>query len=349
MVGRTPRAHLHRSLIAVVAGLNAVAGLGGAWGLASGVLDLGSEVEARLPWASTSLAGVALALAVAVPNAVVTVLAVRGDRRTGAATVAAGVVLVAWILVELAFILEFSFFHPLYVAVGLLMMWLGLDAIRATTGVPARILLAEGRDVLVDLPVFLTAPVYRRWHLRWGATDSEVRQSLPGDDLVARASYVSTRAIHIDAPPERIWPWLVQVGCGRAGFYSDDLLDNLGHPSAQTLVPALQGLEVGQLVPMSPRPTEATAFRVASFAEPRELLWSKPDSTWAWLLTSTGSGTRVVTRIRAGHDWRHPASALLGVLLLEFGDFAMLRRMLRGIKRRAEAAEVRARGSSRST
>jgi hypothetical protein len=104
-------------------------------------------------------------------------------------------------------------------------------------------------------------------------------------------------------------------------------------------VPGLQHLEVGQWVPMSPAatPTDRTAFKVHSFELNEWLLWSKPDSTWAWHLTaSDGGGTRLVTRIHAVYDWRNPPMALLGVLLMEFGDFAMLRRMLRGIKARAE-------------
>jgi hypothetical protein len=203
-----------------------------------------------------------------------------------------------------------------------------------------RELLTEFRDVAHDLPSFLTAPLYRGWHLRWGATQAEIDERLPGDALVRRAQYRSTRAITIDAPPDAVWPWLVQVGCLRAGFYSDDLLDNLGHPSATTIVPSLQHLEVGQWVPMSPsaRPTPSTAFKVHSFEVNEWLLWSKPDSTWAWRLTPTDTGgTRLVTRIHAAYDWRRPLLALLGVVLMEFGDFAMLRRMLRGIKTRAES------------
>jgi hypothetical protein len=198
---------------------------------------------------------------------------------------------------------------------------------------------------MADLPVFLTAPLYRRWHLRWGATAAEVAAALPGDELVPDAQYLSTRAITIDAPPRAVWPWLVQVGCQRAGFYSNDLLDNLGRPSATTIVPDLQGLEVGQWVPMSPSPvpTDQTAFRVDCFEVDEWLLWSKPDSTWAWKLTPTGDGgTRLVTRINAHYEWHRPLQALVGVLLMELGDFAMIRRMLRGIKERAErlAAEV---------
>jgi hypothetical protein len=195
-------------------------------------------------------------------------------------------------------------------------------------------------DVLHDLPALLTAPLYRRWHLRWGATPSEVADVLPGDELFPNAQYRSTRAITIDAPPEAVWPWLVQVGCRRAGFYSNDLLDNLGRPSATSLVPELQHLEVGMWVPMSPasEPTDLTAFKVHSFEANEWLLWAKPDSTWAWRLTTTeDGGTRLVTRIHAVYDWRHPMTAVLGVVLMEFGDFAMLRRMLRGIKARAES------------
>ena len=194
--------------------------------------------------------------------------------------------------------------------------------------------------VLADLPVFLTSPLFRRWHLRWGATASELHAAMPGDDLLPRARYRSTRAIGIDAPPADVWPWLSQVGCLRAGWYSDDLLDNLARPSATRILPELQGLVVGQWVPMSPSPpTDRTALEVHSFEVGRWLLWTKPDCTWAWSLTPTDAGgTRLVTRIRTTYDWHRPADALLGVLLMELGDFAMLRRMLRGIKARAEAS-----------
>jgi hypothetical protein len=209
-----------------------------------------------------------------------------------------------------------------------------------TAGTRSREVFDQIGDVLHDLPAFLTAPLYRRWHLRWGASPNEITETLPGDGFLPHAQYRSTRAITIDAPAEAVWPWLVQVGCRRAGFYSNDLLDNLGHPSARTIVPELQHLEVGQWVPMSPSstPSDVTAFKVHSFEVNRWLLWSKPDSTWAWQLTHTDTGgTRLVTRIHAARDWKHPLMAIPSVALMEFGDFAMLRRMLRGIKERAES------------
>ncbi len=93
---------------------------------------------------------------------------------------------------------------------------------------------------------------------------------------------------------------------------------------------------------MSPgTPTATTAFKVDGFEVDRWLLWRKPDSTWVWALTAPGDGTtRLVTRVHAVYDWTKPASALLAVVLMEFGDFAMMRRMLHGIKERAEALVV---------
>lgn len=214
-----------------------------------------------------------------------------------------------------------------------------MTAAKASSSPAWRRLAGQVIGVLVDLPVFVSTPLYRRWHLRWGSTDAELAAAMAGDAMFPNAQFVSTRAITIDAPPAAVWPWLVQVGCGRAGFYSHDLLDNLGRPSATTIVPELQHLTVGQWIPMSPSatPTDRTALRVDSFDVVSWMLWTKPDSTWSWQLTPTASGgTRLVARIHAVYDWSHPTMALVGVVLMEFGDFAMMRRMLRGIKTRAE-------------
>jgi hypothetical protein len=212
--------------------------------------------------------------------------------------------------------------------------------VSATARPTPRQLAAEVLDVVHDLPAFLTAPLYRSWHLSWGASPAELTDVMPGDDRLPKAQFRATRAISIDAPPSAVWPWLVQVGCQRAGFYSNDLLDSLARPSATSILPALQHLEIGQWIPMSPAdtPTERTALKVHSFEVNEWLLWTKPDSTWVWRLTPIdGGGTRLVTRVRVCYDWRRPFTALIGVLLMEFGDFAMMRRMLRGIRTRAES------------
>jgi hypothetical protein len=193
------------------------------------------------------------------------------------------------------------------------------------------------RDVVADLPRFLTAPLFRGWHLHWGASPAEVADGMPGDDLFPRAQYRCTRAITIAAPPEEVWPWLVQVGCLRAGWYADDLLDDLAHPSARQIVPQLQDLQVGTWLPMAPTPSAATTFVVDSFQAPHWMVWRSPSSTWAWRLVPQPDGrTRLVTRLHTVYDVRRAGTAI-AVVLMEVGDFPMMRRMLRGIRQRAEA------------
>ena len=204
-------------------------------------------------------------------------------------------------------------------------------------------------DVLVAWPRFLTAPLCRHWHLRWGATDAEVAAAMPGDDLIPNPSFTATRAITIAAPPEQVWPWIVQLGTGRAGWYSYDLFDNAGRPSADRIMPQFQAIRVGDWVPMSGTVNQTTAFKVEAFEAPRWLLWAKPDSSWTWLLTPLDGGhTRLVTRLKERYPWRaSPGLALLTVVLFEFGDFPMMRKLLLGIRRRAEQRTThRAAGAS---
>jgi hypothetical protein len=119
-----------RTGLAWFAGLVAASAYGGALGLLVGFVNLGSKVTARLPFGSPVLGGLALALVVAVPSTVLTWLAWHGDPRTDAAAVASGVLIIGWIVVQLAFIREFSFFHPTYVVVGAAMVWVGRRALR---------------------------------------------------------------------------------------------------------------------------------------------------------------------------------------------------------------------------
>ncbi|HET9324803.1 MAG TPA: hypothetical protein VFO03_13075 [Gaiellaceae bacterium] len=166
---------------------------------------------------------------------------------------------------------------------------------------------------------------------------------MPGDEIVPQASFNATRAITIGASPDHVWPWLVQLGFGRAGWYSYDLFDNAARPSARRILPEFQHPAVGDWVPMSSKVNETTAFRVRELDPNRVLLWEKPNSTWAWTLTPLGSGreTRLVTRIRQYYDWRRsPANALLTLTLFELGDFPMMRKLLLGVRERAEGLAV---------
>jgi hypothetical protein len=200
-----------------------------------------------------------------------------------------------------------------------------------------RELAGEIRDVVVAAPLFLAAPLLRHWHRRWGATNAEVAAPMPGDDLVPGCQYRCTRAITIAAPRHEVWPWLVQIGFSRAGFYANDLLDNAGHPSADHILAEHQHPEVGDWVPMFRKVNDTTAFRIRSITPDAELVWIKPDSTWVWTLQDTpNGGTRLVTRLRIFYDWHHPLLASASLVVNEFGDFPMMRRMLLNLKQRAE-------------
>ncbi|WP_159808471.1 hypothetical protein [Cellulomonas citrea] len=174
---------------------------------------------------------------------------------------------------------------------------------------------------------------YRPWQLTWGATPDEVTRALPGDDLVPRPVFDATRAITIEAPPHEVWPWLVQAGVGRAGWYSYDLLDNLGRPSASEINPQWQQLAVGDLVPMSPDGTQG--IEVLALDAPTSMVWGSPGTSWVWQLDPVGSeATRLVTRIRS-RPTGAPSSLAFGVLL-ELADVWMLRKMLRTVQLRAQ-------------
>ena len=87
--------------------------------------------------------------------------------------------------------------------------------------------------------------VCRPRQLRWGATDEEVSDTLPGDELIPGRRWQATRAVTVEADPAHVWPWLPQMGAGRAGWYSDDRIDDGGVPSAREIRPELQGTRVG--------------------------------------------------------------------------------------------------------
>jgi hypothetical protein len=173
-------------------------------------------------------------------------------------------------------------------------------------------------------------------HIRWGATDVEVERTMPGDDVVERPNFVATRALTIEATSEEVWPWLVQIGSGRAGFYSYDWIDNAGSPSAREIIQEYQHIEVGDLVPMLPG-TEVGMW-VKGFEANRWMLWwdRNGEATWVWGLYPQGAGrTRLISRLRVRYAWT--SLMIIYYLIQDVGDIVMMRKCMLGIKERAES------------
>ena len=194
----------------------------------------------------------------------------------------------------------------------------------------------------------------RPWHLRWGATEEEASRMLLGDSLIERPRLQATHAISIHAPPEAIWPWLVQMGQGRGGFYSYEWIERLLglYPSnANHIIPSLQELHAADAVPLSP---DGAGLPV-DIVVPNRTLVMHSDApiparvavmqagyyrrvTWTFHLEPIDAeNTRLIERWRA--DWEPTlANTVVIRALLEPGAFVMERQMLLGIKERAERA-----------
>jgi hypothetical protein len=99
----------------------------------------------------------------------------------------------------------------------------------------------------------ILSPFIRGWYSRWGSTSEEVQQSIRGDEFVPHPKSQLTMAVTVQAPAANIWPWFVQLGCQRGGWYSYDLLDNGGIPSANRIVPEYQRREIGDIVKATPK------------------------------------------------------------------------------------------------
>ena len=180
---------------------------------------------------------------------------------------------------------------------------------------------------------------FRRWCLTWGATAEEASRKLPGDELLPEASIVSTRAVTIDAPSAAVWPWLVQMGSGRGGAYTYDWIENLlglHMHSASQILPQFQDLKVGDELPLSPA---GPVMRVEVCDPERTLAVRSVDGNWAWIfaLAAEAGRTRLISRNRIATPGARTPVRLFNLLVMEPGSLIMERKMLLGIKQRAEA------------
>lgn len=175
----------------------------------------------------------------------------------------------------------------------------------------------------------------RPWHLRWGATTQEVARAMPGD-----LEYIGwTRAITIDTPPEQIWPWLVQWGQGRGGWYSYDWLENLlgfDIHTADRILPEYQNLEVGDPICMS---SSFCPNHVTVLEENRWLSWQAEDENgnpvWTFtlgLFPLDSTHTRLIVRESFRSEFMPPSA----VFVLEIPDVVMELKALNTVKDRAE-------------
>jgi hypothetical protein len=167
----------------------------------------------------------------------------------------------------------------------------------------------------------------RPWLENWGSSEDERSASLPGDELVPEPGIQTTRAVTIDAPVDEVWPWLAQIGQDRAGFYSYEWLENLAGcrmRNADVVHPEWQRREVGETVLLHPM----SGLKLARFEPPHSYAFEG----WYFALKDDGEWTRLLARGRC----RKGLAAAAYALLLELPHFVMERKMLLGIKHRAE-------------
>lgn len=176
----------------------------------------------------------------------------------------------------------------------------------------------------------------RRPVLTWGATEAEAASRLPGDELLEDADGLSTRAIDISAPASAVWPWLAQMGpAPRGGVYTYDWIENLlglKMHSADTVLPQFQHPEVGDTIGFGPN-----RMRLERVEPGRVLAWRSEDRNWVWsfVLSERDGTTRLISRNR----FRLPTlAARIAMAPMEPGSLVMERKMLLGIKTRAERA-----------
>ncbi len=189
----------------------------------------------------------------------------------------------------------------------------------------------------------LTYPWWRPWCLTWGATEQEAGATLPGDELLADPDVMTTRAIGIGVAPSSVWPWIVQMGPGRAGAYTYDWIENLAGldmHSSDEILPEYQDLEVGDSWRLG---TKGPVLRVVSLDPESSLVLRSDDGNWVWafVLVPDGPGTRLVSRNRIRQPGTSAATRAFTRYVMEPGSLVMERKMLLGIRTRAEGGVAR--------
>ncbi|HEY4934099.1 MAG TPA: hypothetical protein VII23_21245 [Terriglobales bacterium] len=209
--------------------------------------------------------------------------------------------------------------------------------------------------------------ILRPWHQHWGMTPDELNRSWPGDELVPNACSDATHAITINAPASQIWPWIVQIGQDRAGFYSYTQLENLigcEMRNADQIVPEWQERRVGDMVWMTPKskfngvgrmeiallePNRAMILIPARDVPPAARPGGGANGTWGFILEPIDEhSTRLIMR---GRGERSPRlrDRVTGYAFWELAHFIMERKMMLSIKERVERAKATAESTATSS
>jgi hypothetical protein len=204
----------------------------------------------------------------------------------------------------------------------------------------------------------LLTPFLQSRRNKWGANDAEIERSLPGDDLLPEPKWIWTHAVTVRASVDRVWPWLVQIGQGRGGFYSYEFLENLAGcdiHNADRIIPELQNLKVGDGIRLHPKapplpvaliePHKALVLHARDYSPEDESAVSARSKTEKTFSTSWGfytdkiddNTTRLTSRWKVAYNPTMKNSLSYGPLVVGPIGFAMDRKMLLGIKKRAEA------------
>ena len=219
--------------------------------------------------------------------------------------------------------------------------------------------IVEGIEGVAFMAFAFLTPFLRARRAKWGATDAEVKTKLPGDELMPHPKWGFTHAVTVKAPPAEVWPWIVQIGQGRGGFYSYEFLENLvgcDIHNADRIIPDFQNLKVGDAIKLAAKvpglPVAVVELNhalvlhvkadtlITSGAKFGEATPQKYFGTnWLWVLEKIDARTtRLISRFLIDYSPGLGSRLTYGTCLVEPISFVMSRKMLLGIKQRAEAA-----------